>query len=92
MSRLRLYLFGPPNEIQPITPEYVKQGLETWMPKFAASGITIAIDQGYIFLGPAEAQVTGYKVMTDLEKAGNLTMRVYPSCYVNDPDNDNLEG
>jgi predicted amidohydrolase YtcJ len=84
--------FSVLNKIQPITPEYVRQGLELWMPKFSASGITTAVDQGYIFQGPAEAQIVGYKVLTDAEKAGKLTMRVYPSYYVNNPEIDNLQG
>ena len=81
--------FSVLNAVQPMTPEYVLQGLKTWMPKFAASGLTTTIDQGYMFLGPVEAQKMGYDVMKQLEDDGAMLTRVYASYYANDPTIDN---
>lgn len=80
------------NKIQPITPEYVLQGLKIWMPKFSAAGLTTTVDQGYMFLGSPEAQITGYEVLKELEESGEVKTRVYTAYYANDPKIDNHEG
>ncbi len=84
--------FSVLNQIDPLTPDYVKQGLKVWNPRWAAAGITTAVDQSYVFQGDAEFQKTGYEALRDLEAEGGLKTRVITSYYANDPAVDNLEG
>ncbi len=79
------------NKIQPITPDYVRQGLEELIPKLSAAGITTVMEMGYIFQGPATVQKLGYDLLTELEEKGALTTRVYSSYYVNNPKVNNFE-
>ena len=69
------------NKIQPMSVDYVEQGLKTWMAKWSAAGITTATDLGYVFMGDLETQKIGYEVLRNVEKDGGLRTRVYSSFY-----------
>lgn len=83
--------FGVLNEIQPVTQEYVIQGLKTWMPKWSAAGLTTMVDLGYVFMGDVKTQKTGSNVLRQAEKDGFVKARVYTSYYARDPNWDNMQ-
>ena len=82
--------FGVLNEIQPVTPEYVVQGLKAWMPKWSAAGLTTMVDLGYVFMGDVKTQKTGSDVLRQAERDGLVKARVYTSYYARDPKWDNI--
>lgn len=75
------------NKLQPFDRDYVMKGLESWLPKFAAAGITAAFDSGFITF---QDQAEGFMLLQDLEKEGRLPVRVTGSFYTNNPAIDNL--
>ena len=83
--------FGVLNEIQPVTPEYVLQGLKAWMPKWSAAGLTSMVDLGYVFMGDVKTQKTGSDVLRQAEKDGLVKARIYTSYYARDPKWDNMQ-
>ena len=78
------------NQIQPVTPEYVEQGLKTWMPRWSAAGLTTTTDLGYVFMGPVEFQRNGSDVLRKVEKDGAMKMRVY-TCFYAQPASDAVQ-
>jgi predicted amidohydrolase YtcJ len=65
----------------PISPDYIAQSLEEWLPNASAAGITSVFDAGIILL-PEEA---GYQLYMDLERRGKLPFRVVGTYYHNNP-------
>ncbi|MEM1313305.1 MAG: amidohydrolase family protein, partial [Pseudomonadota bacterium] len=71
-----------------ITPEFLAEGVEVWMGRFAAAGITAAHDHG--IQGMSERE--GFDMLLGFERRGALPMRVVGSHYWNDPQVDPLPG
>jgi predicted amidohydrolase YtcJ len=61
--------------------DYVKGGVEEWLLRFSAAGITTVFDYGVQGLTTEEA----FGFFTDLADAGKLPVRVQGSYYWNDP-------
>jgi predicted amidohydrolase YtcJ len=66
--------------------EFLAQGLETWLPRFSAAGITTVHDAGVQGFG----QLEGYQLLDDFAKRGDLPIRVTGTYYWNDPTVDPL--
>lgn len=64
--------------------EYITAGLEEWLPRFSAAGVTAVHDYGIMGIGMEE----GFQLYNDLEKAGELPIRVVGTYYWNNPDID----
>lgn len=62
----------------------VKKGMEGYMPKFAAAGITTVLDAGILGIPQSE----GYDLYQQLEKEGKLTVRTFGTYYYNKPEED----
>ncbi len=71
-----------------ISPEFMKEGVEVWLSRFAAAGITSIHDHGIQGMGQDE----GFQMLTDFETAGELPLRVVGSYYWNDGNVDPLPG
>ncbi len=71
-----------------ISPEFMKDGVEVWINRFAAAGITSIHDHGIQGMGQDE----GFQMLTDFEAAGDLPLRVVGSYYWNDGNVDPLPG
>ncbi len=71
-----------------ISPEFMKDGVEVWLSRFAAAGITSIHDHGIQGMGQDE----GFQMLTDFEGAGDLPLRVVGSYYWNDGNVDPLPG
>ncbi len=71
-----------------ISPEFMKDGVEVWINRFAAAGITSIHDHGIQGMGQDE----GFQMLTDFEAAGDLPLRVVGSHYWNDGNVDPLPG
>ncbi len=71
-----------------ISPEFMKDGVEVWLSRFAAAGITSIHDHGIQGMGQDE----GFQMLTDFETAGDLPLRVVGSYYWNDGNVDPLPG
>ncbi len=71
-----------------ISPEFMKDGVEVWLSRFAAAGITSTHDHGIQGMGQDE----GFQMLTDFETAGDLPLRVVGSYYWNDGNVDPLPG
>ncbi|WP_312861742.1 amidohydrolase [Segnochrobactrum spirostomi] len=84
------YLVEPPvvlmvsSAIEPFSRDYVAAGLADWLPKAAAAGITAVFDAGIQVLPDQE----GFALYSQLERAGELSLRVVGSHYHNQPDVD----
>ncbi|MCB8882775.1 amidohydrolase [Acidisoma cellulosilytica] len=65
----------------PFTPEYIAASLDEWLPKASAAGITSLFDAG-LQIVPNDV---GFQYYTDLEKAGELPVRIVGSYYHVDP-------
>jgi len=64
--------------------DYVKRGVEEWMPRFSAAGITTVHDYGVQGLSNEE----GFGFFKELAEAGKLPIRVQGCYYWNDPKED----
>lgn len=64
--------------------DYVAKGNATWLPKFSAAGITTMQDLGTGGLPEDEY----FSIFTEMEKAGELTVRMQSSYYWNNADID----
>lgn len=64
--------------------DYITAGLAEWLPKFSAAGLTAAHDYGIMGIGMDE----GFQLYLDLEKAGDLPLRIAGTYYWNNPDID----
>lgn len=62
----------------------VKAGMETYMAKFSAAGITTVLDAGILGIQQHE----GYDLYQQLEKEGKLTVRTFGTYYYNKPEED----
>lgn len=71
-----------------INPEFIAGGVEMWMGRFAAAGITAVHDHGIQGLGQDE----GFQMLQAFERDGKLPIRVVGSYYWNDPSIDPLPG
>lgn len=71
-----------------IKPEFLATGVEEWLQRFAAAGITAVHDHGI----QGMSQEEGFQMMVDFEKAGKLPLRFIGSYYWNSPDVDPLPG
>ncbi len=63
---------------------YSRSGVEEWLPRFSAAGITTVHDYGVLGLTTEE----GFQLLTDLANAGKLPIRVQGSYFWNDPEID----
>ena len=72
-----LHLFS---KLVEVTPEYVLQGVEDWLPRFAAAGLTSMQDLGIAGVGQSE----GFAMLERLADAGELPIRVRGTYYWND--------
>jgi len=86
------YLVEPPvilqvnNAIEPFSVDYVLAGLEEWLPKASAAGVTTVFDAGIQILPDRE----GFAIYSKLEQSGKLPFRVVGSYYHNKPTVDPL--
>ena len=71
-----------------INPEFIAAGVEMWMGRFAAAGITALHDHGIQGLGQDE----GFQMLQTFEREGKLPLRVVGSWYWNDPTVDPIPG
>ncbi|WP_420335700.1 amidohydrolase [Roseibium sp.] len=71
-----------------IDPSFIAEGVEMWMGRFSASGITSVHDHGIQGLGQDE----GFQMLQDFEREGKLPIRVVGSWYWNDPAIDPIPG
>ncbi|MEO9209549.1 MAG: amidohydrolase [Ginsengibacter sp.] len=62
----------------------IKKGMEGYMPKFAAAGITTVLDAGILGIPQSE----GYDLYQQLEKEGKLSVRTFGTYYYNKPKED----
>lgn len=72
------------SKLVPVSPEYILQGVETWLPQFAAAGLTSIQDLGIQGVGQDE----GFAMLEKLADAGELPIRVRGVFYWNDPNID----
>jgi predicted amidohydrolase YtcJ len=61
--------------------KFMRAGLNEWLPRMSAYGITAALDAGIQGMGQDE----GFQMYLELEKQGVLPLRVIGSYYWNDP-------
>ncbi len=73
--------------IQPQTKERLAKSLGQLMPKFAAAGLTACYDAGIVGVKPED---DGWALYFDMEKRGELSMRIVGSYYHNNPKVDPL--
>nr|WP_302477282.1 amidohydrolase [Ruegeria atlantica] len=71
-----------------IDPAFIAKGVEMWMGRFAAAGITAVHDHGIQGLGQDE----GFQMLQAFEQEGKLPIRVIGSYYWNDGTIDPLLG
>ncbi|MGV6803135.1 MAG: amidohydrolase [Ruegeria sp.] len=71
-----------------ISPEFMRDGVEVWLDRFAAAGITAVHDHGIQGMG----QYEGFQMLTALEEADTLPIRIVGSFYWNDGGVDPLPG
>ncbi len=71
-----------------ITPEFMAEGVATWLQRFAAAGITSVHDHGI----QGMSQEEGFQMMADFEKDGAMPIRFVGSYYWNDGSVDPLPG
>lgn len=71
-----------------INPAFIAKGVEMWMGRFAAAGITAVHDHGIQGLGQDE----GFQMLQAFEQEGILPIRVIGSYYWNDGTIDPLPG
>lgn len=62
------------------TPEFMEPGVQEWMQRFAAAGITAAHDHGIQGMGQDE----GFQMLLEFEAEGKLPLRIVGSYYWND--------
>lgn len=67
-----------------ISPEYILSGVEEWFPRFSAAGITATQDLGI----QGVSQETGFAMLDELAKSGEMPMRLRGVYYWNDGDID----
>ena len=67
-----------------VNPDYVAEGNATWLPRFSAAGLTTMQDLGTGGLPEDEY----FSLFTEMEEAGELTVRLQSSYYWNDADID----
>lgn len=72
------------NAVEPFSLDYVAQGLEEWLPRASAAGITTLFDAGM----PIMPETEGFGIYSRLEREGKLPFRVIGSYYYNKPDID----
>ena len=72
---------------QPQTKERLAKSLGQLMPQLAAAGLTACYDAGIVGVKPED---DGWALYFDLEKRGELSMRIVGSFYHNDPKIDPL--
>ena len=81
------YLVEPPvmlqvnNAIEPFSRDYLVEGIEEWLPKAAAAGITTVFDAGIQVLPDSE----GFAIYSQMERQGKLPFRLIGSHYHNKP-------
>ncbi len=73
-------------KLQPQTKERIAEEFEKLLPQFPAAGITSVFDAGMTGVG----EDNGLEIYRDLERKGQLPMRVVASFYHNNPDVDPL--
>ncbi|QYK13835.1 amidohydrolase [Shewanella rhizosphaerae] len=61
--------------------DYSRSGVEEWLPRFSAAGITSVFDYGVLGLTTEE----GFQLLSDLAGEGKLPIRVQGSYFWNDP-------
>lgn len=71
----------------PFTPEFITEGLEEWLPKAAAVGITAVFDAGMA----VTSEDVGFQIYQDLENRGLLPIRIVGSLFDNRPDFDAVQ-
>ena len=64
--------------------DFIKAGVEEWLPRISEAGITAVADYGIQGIGQDE----GFQLFKDLEVAGQLPVRVVGVYYWNDPNVD----
>jgi predicted amidohydrolase YtcJ len=72
------------NAILTVDAEFMRDGVETWLDRFSAAGITTVHDMG--IQGMTEED--GFQMFTDLAEAGDLPLRLRGVYYWNDGDVD----
>lgn len=66
--------------------EYITAGLVDWFPRFSAAGVTALFDAGI----QGVSNEDGYRILTELERSGELPFRVFAGRYWNNADEDPL--
>ena len=64
--------------------DYIRAGMEEWLPKFSAAGLTGGIDFGIMGIDMDD----GFGIYKSLEREGKLPMRIVASYYWNKPEVD----
>lgn len=68
------------SELVPVSPEYILQGVKTWLPRFSTAGLTSVQDFGIMGVGQAE----GFAMLEEMADAGELPIRIRGVYYWND--------